>query len=96
MTRDSRRDFLEGTRSAPQSPPRHTEPTAAPPPPPRTVRANDRAEFVVYAGAWHEWFSCPEEEEGDEEPDLEAAADGDDEDDGPDDGAVYLPLNGGC
>lgn len=96
MDRDLTRYFFEGVDSALQPTPRRAGPAAAPLPPPRTLRANDRAELVSYAGAWREPAPLPWEGQArDEEPDLEAAADGDDEDDGPDDGALYLPLHGG-
>ncbi|MFD5143142.1 hypothetical protein [Streptomyces sp. NPDC058401] len=92
MDRDLTRYLLEGARATPQPTPRRAEPSATPPP--RTTRVNDRAEDLVYAGAWRERDPCPEDD--DEGEDTEFAADRDHyEDDGPDDGAVYLPLGGG-
>ncbi|MFF3085635.1 hypothetical protein ACFVRB_11360 [Streptomyces nojiriensis] len=95
MTRDLTRYLFEGTSSSPQPTTRRAEPSAAPHPAPRTARVNDRAEVITYAGVWHEQNSCPAEDDDEEGLDEEFAADCDDDEDGPDDGAIYLPLGGG-
>ncbi|WP_406368177.1 hypothetical protein [Streptomyces sp. NBC_01546] len=83
---------VRGARSSPQPAQRRTEPSAAPPSPPRTARVNDRAEDLVYAGAWFEQNSCPVE---DDDEGLEEGFDPVEDDDEDDDGAVYVPLGGG-
>ncbi|OEJ34171.1 hypothetical protein [Streptomyces subrutilus] len=100
MDRDLSAHFSAGARSFSPPPPRRAQPSATPSPPPRTVRVNDRAEDVVYAGAWVERIPCPAEDD-DEGLEEEFAADwdedddgDDDEDDGDDDGAVYTPWGG--